>query len=66
MFPCTAAVEIFQCCVDIHGIFSTYVENVCLLTNQNAQAKHHVNAGMDAEDYYKIKDNTKNQAVFFG
>lgn len=46
--------------------YTEHVENVCLLTNQNAQAKHHVNAGMDAEDYCKIKDNTKNQAVFFG
>lgn len=33
-----------------------HVETVCLLTNQNAQAKHHVNVGIDAEDYYKIKE----------
>lgn len=32
------------------------VETVVLLINQNAKAKHHVNAGLDAEDYYKIKD----------
>lgn len=34
----------------------THVETVCLLINQNAQAKHHVNVGIDAEDYYKIKE----------
>ena len=32
------------------------VETVCLLINQNEQAKHHVNVGIDAEDYYKIKE----------
>ena len=32
------------------------LETVCLLINQNAQAKHHVNVGIDAEDYYKIKE----------
>lgn len=31
MFPCTAGVDLFPCCVDIHGIVSTHVENVCLL-----------------------------------
>ena len=31
-------------------------ETVCLLINQNAKAKHHVNVGTDAEDYYKIKE----------
>ena len=30
--------------------------SVCLLINQNAKAKHHVNVGIDAEDYYKIKE----------
>ncbi len=33
-----------------------HVETVCLLINQNARAKHHVNVGLDAEDYYKIKN----------
>ena len=36
-----------------------HVETVCLLINQNAQAKHHVNVGIDAEDYYKIKEGKK-------
>ena len=41
--------------VDMFG-HSGHVETVCLLINQNAQAKHHVNVGIDAEDYYKIKE----------
>lgn len=32
------------------------IETVCLLINQNASAKHHVNVGIDAEDYYRIKE----------
>ena len=32
---------------------TTHVETVCLLINQNAKAKHHVNVGID---YYKIKE----------
>ena len=42
--------------VDVLGVQSTHVETVCLLINQNAKAKHHVNVGIDAEDYYKIKE----------
>ena len=41
---------------DINLDLSNHVETVCLLINQNAQAKHHVNVGIDAEDYYKIKE----------
>lgn len=55
MFPCTAGVDLFPCCVDIHGIVSTHVETVVQLINQNASAKHHVQIGIDAEDYYRIK-----------
>lgn len=33
-----------------------HVETVCLMINQNSQTKHHVNVGVDAEDYYKIKE----------
>ena len=36
-----------------------HMETVCLLINQNAMAKHHVNVGLDAEDYYKIKNNKR-------
>ena len=32
------------------------VETVVQLINQNARAKHHVNIGVDAEDYYRIKN----------
>lgn len=41
---------------DINVVSSTHVETVCLLINQNAKEKHHVNVGIDAEDYYKIKE----------
>ena len=36
-----------------------HVETVVQLINQNAKAKHHVNIGVDAEDYYRIKDSEK-------
>ena len=36
-----------------------YVETVVHLINQNAKAKHHVNIGVDAEDYYRIKESEK-------
>ncbi len=36
-----------------------HVETVVQLINQNAKAKHHVEIGIDAEDYYKIKDSEK-------
>lgn len=32
MFPCTVGVDLFPCCVDIHGIVSTHAESVVLLT----------------------------------
>lgn len=32
MFPCTAGVDMFPCCVDIHGIVSTHVETVVLMS----------------------------------
>ena len=35
------------------------IETVVQLINQNAKAKHHVNIGVDAEDYYRIKDSEK-------
>ena len=30
MFPCTAGVDLFPCCVDIHGIFLAYVKTITL------------------------------------
>jgi hypothetical protein len=44
---------------DINGVVSRHVETVVHLINQNAKAKHHVNIGVDAEDYYRIKDSEK-------
>lgn len=35
---------------------TSHLETVVCLINQNARAKHHVNVGIDAEEYYKIKD----------
>ena len=32
------------------------VETVVQLINQNARAEHHIEIGIDAEDYYRIKD----------
>ncbi|MCR5625821.1 MAG: 23S rRNA (uracil(1939)-C(5))-methyltransferase RlmD [Lachnospiraceae bacterium] len=40
---------------------TTGVETVTLLINQNAKAKHHVRVGIDAEDYYRIKDSEKKE-----
>ena len=37
----------------------TTVETVVQLINQNAKTKHHVEIGIDAEDYYRIKDSEK-------
>ena len=43
----------------IKTVSSCHVETVVQLINQNAKAKHHVNIGVDAEDYYRIKDSEK-------
>lgn len=37
MFPCTAGVNLFPCCVDIHGIVSTHVETVALLLREEQE-----------------------------
>lgn len=39
MFPCTAGVDLFPCCVDIHGIVSTHVETVVLLSKGEIDSK---------------------------
>ena len=41
---------------DIHLEQSSHVECVCLLSNKNAKRKEYVEIGVDAEDYYRIKD----------
>ena len=40
--------------VDIHSVFATHVETVVLLSKKNA--KNFVEIGVDAEDYYRIKE----------
>ena len=39
--------------------FTSHVETVALLINQNAKAKRHMRIGIDAEDYNRIKDSEK-------
>ena len=41
---------------DINLEQSSHVECVCLLSNKNAKRKEYVEIGVDADDYYKIKD----------
>ena len=38
---------------------TVHVETVVLLSNKNAKSKNYVEIGVDAEDYYKIKDGKK-------
>ena len=39
MFLCTVGADMFPCCVDIHGIVSTHVETVVLLSQQRPNDK---------------------------
>ncbi len=45
----------------IYFVFSCHVETVVLLNNKFAKAKDFVQIGVDAEDYYKIKDAEKTE-----
>ncbi|WP_252191382.1 RNA methyltransferase [Ruminococcus sp. MCC718] len=45
MFPCTAGVDLFPCCVDIHGIVSTHVETVVLLSHKKPDG--HINVKVE-------------------
>lgn len=49
IFPRTAGVDLFPCCVDIHVIVSTHVETVCLLSKLH-EAKHHINVKVDMDE----------------
>ena len=42
---------------DIHCVFATHVETVCLLSNRKPDAR--VKIDVDLEDYYRIKDEQK-------
>ena len=65
MFPCTAGVDLFPCCVDILGIVSTHVETVVLLSQQRPNDKIRVELDLTEFDitaaekeatYQEIKD----------
>ena len=47
--------------VVIHSVFATHCETVVLLNNKFAKAKDFVQIGIDAEDYYRIKDAKRNE-----
>ena len=65
MFPCTAGVDWFPCCVDIYGIVSAHVETVVLLSQQRPNDKIRVELDLTEFDitaaekeatYQEIKD----------
>ena len=45
--------------VDVLSVVSSHVETVVCLNNKNSKSKDYVEIGIDAEDYYKIKDSKK-------
>ena len=50
MFPCTVGVDLFPCCVDIHGIVSTHVETVCLLSQLKQKPDDYINVTIELDD----------------
>ena len=38
-----------------------YVETVVCLSNKNTKPKDYIEIGVDAEDYYRIKDSEKKE-----
>lgn len=59
LFPCTVGVDLFPCCADIHGIVSFHTETVILLSNKFEESKIYFDVGVEAKDYYRIKDRNK-------
>ena len=60
MFPQTTKFnDMFPHTGDIHAGVSGHVETVCLLSNRQPDTK--VRVDVDLEDYYRIKDEKKNQ-----
>ena len=47
----------------IYFISSCHVETVVCLSKENANPKDYVEIGVDAEDYYRIKNEGKNSAT---
>ena len=45
--------------MDIHNGVSGHVETVVLLSNNFSKAKDYVEIGIDAEDYFRIKNSGK-------
>lgn len=48
MFPCTVGLDLFPCCMDIHGIVSTHVETVALLGRK--QVSDYLHIAVNTED----------------
>jgi len=60
MFPHTDGIlDMFPHTGDIYNGVSGHVECVCLLNNKNAKRKEYVEIGVDADEYYRIKDSEK-------
>lgn len=60
MFPHTDEIlDMFSHTGDIHTAVSGHVE-VCCLLEQQKRAKDFIEIGIDAEEYYRIKDSEKN------
>ena len=49
-------VNMFSNTVDIILITPAHVETVVLMGNKNSRKKDYVEIGLDADDYYKIKE----------
>ena len=65
MFPCTVGQDLFLCFVDIHGIVSTHVETIVLLSQQKPDDAIEIDLDIDELDvtsaelkatYQEIKD----------
>ena len=50
MFPRTVGVDLFPCCVDIHGIVSTHVETVVLLSQLKQKPDDYINVTIELDD----------------
>ena len=50
LFPLTSGAD------DIQNDVSSHVECVCLLDNKNAKMRDCIEIGVDAEEYYRIKE----------
>lgn len=44
---------------DIHSVFATHVETVCLLSNRKSKPDSYVDLSINMEDYHRIKNEEK-------